>query len=72
MNPQPIRVVQWTTGKVAREAIKAILDRPELELVGLYAFSADKVGRDVGELIELGHTVGVKATDQIYPFDHNL
>lgn len=65
MNPQPIRVVQWTTGKVAREAIKAILDRPELELVGLYAFSADKVGRDVGELIELGHTVGVKATDQI-------
>lgn len=61
----PIRIVQWTTGKVAREAIKAILDRPELQLVGLYAFSKDKVGRDVGDLIELGRTVGVNATDNI-------
>lgn len=62
---RPLRVVQWTTGKVATQALKAILERPNLELVGLYAFSADKVGRDVGELIGLGREVGVKATNDL-------
>ena len=62
---RPLRIVQWTTGKVARESIKAILDRPELELVGVYAYSADKVGRDVGELVDLGRRVGVGATDDV-------
>jgi hypothetical protein len=60
-----LRIVQWTTGKVATQSIKAILDRPELELVGLYAFSEDKVGRDVGDLIGLGRPIGVKATHDI-------
>jgi hypothetical protein len=65
MNEARIRVVQWTTGKVARESIKTILDRPNLELVGVYAFSKQKVGKDVGELIGLGRKVGVAATDDI-------
>ncbi|MET0286884.1 MAG: dihydrodipicolinate reductase [Polyangiales bacterium] len=60
-----LRVVQWTTGKVATQSIKAILDRPELELVGLYAFSKEKVGQDVGDLIQLGRKLGVKATNDI-------
>ena len=62
---KPIRVVQWTTGKVASEAVKAILERPQLELVGVYAYSADKVGMDVGELCDLGRAVGVTATNDI-------
>ena len=60
-----LRVVQWTTGKVATQAIKAILDRPELELIGVYAFSQEKVGKDVGDLIGLGRKLGVRATDDI-------
>ncbi|MGA9677048.1 MAG: dihydrodipicolinate reductase [Mycobacterium sp.] len=59
------RIVQWTTGQVARHAVKSVLERPGLDLVGAYAFSADKVGRDVGDLIGLGRTVGVQATDDI-------
>ena len=59
------RVVQWTTGKVARQAVKAVLDDPKLELVGVYAHSESKAGVDVGDLIELGHTVGVAATNDI-------
>lgn len=59
------RVVQWTTGNVSRQALRAVLERPDLELVGVYAHSADKVGRDVGELAELGTTVGVAATNDI-------
>jgi hypothetical protein len=61
----PIRIVQWTTGKVAREALKAVIDRPDLELVGVYAYTKDKVDRDVGDLADLGTMVGVTATDDI-------
>jgi hypothetical protein len=45
-----IRVVQWTTGAVAKSTIRATLAHSDLELVGCYAWSPHKVGRDVGEL----------------------
>ena len=56
-----IRVIQWATGNVGRHAVEAILAHPELELVGARVYSADKAGRDVGELCGLGRT-GVVAT----------
>jgi hypothetical protein len=57
-------VVQWTTGNVGRRAVRAVVGRPDLELVGCYAWSADKVGRDVGELCGID-PVGVLATDDV-------
>jgi hypothetical protein len=60
-----IRLVQWTTGNISRAAVKALLERPDLELVGVFAYSADKVGKDVGELCDLESTVGVRATNDI-------
>src|SRR5215470_616755 len=60
----PIRVLQWTTGHVGREAVKAILAHPELELVGAYAWSPEKEGRDVGELCGVGR-LGVTATQDV-------
>lgn len=62
---QPVRVVQWTTGKVASESIKAILKRPNLQLVGVFAFSRDKHGRDVGELAGLEKPLGINATAEL-------
>lgn len=59
-----IRVVQWTTGGVARSAVRAVLAHPELELVGCYAWSAEKAGKDVGELCGLG-PLGITATHDI-------
>jgi hypothetical protein len=59
-----IRVVQWTTGLVARSAVRAVLATPGLELVGCYAWSPDKVGRDVGELCA-GPPIGVVATGDV-------
>lgn len=59
-----IRVVEWTTGQVARAAVRAVLAQQELELVGCYAWSPRKVGKDVGELCELP-PLGVTATDDI-------
>jgi hypothetical protein len=59
-----LRVVQWSTGNVGRQALAAVLDHPELELVGVFAFGADKVGRDAGELCGRA-PVGVVATDDV-------
>jgi hypothetical protein len=60
----PHRVVQWTTGHVGREAVKGILRHPELELVGCYAWSPDKEGRDVGELCGVD-PIGIEATRDV-------
>ena len=48
------RVVQWTTGNVGRQSVAAIVAHPDLELVGCYAWSPDKVGTDVGDLCGIG------------------
>lgn len=64
MGTNQLRVVQWTTGKTGRAAVRALVEHPALDLVGCYAWSADKVGRDVGELCRIKPT-GVKATDDI-------
>jgi 4-hydroxy-tetrahydrodipicolinate reductase len=58
-----LRVVQWSTGNVGRNAIAGIDARPDLELVGVWVSSADKVGKDAGELAGLGRTLGVAATN---------
>jgi 2,4-diaminopentanoate dehydrogenase len=60
-----LRVVQWTTGNVAVEVVKALLQRPDIELVGAYAYSLDKVGKDVGVLCDTGGELGVCATDDV-------
>src|SRR5581483_3338747 len=59
-----LRVVQWTTGNVGRQSVAAIARNPGLELVGCYAWSPDKVGRDVGELCGL-ERLGVTATHDV-------
>jgi hypothetical protein len=58
------RVVQWTTGNVGKRSVRAVTAHPDLELVGCYAWSADKVGRDVGELCGID-PLGVTATDDV-------
>jgi hypothetical protein len=59
-----IRVVQWTTGNVGKQSVDAVQRHPDLELVGCYAWSPDKVGKDVGELCGLD-AVGVAATNDV-------
>jgi 2,4-diaminopentanoate dehydrogenase len=59
-----IRVVQWTTGKTGSAAVRGMVGHPALKLVGCYAFSADKVGQDVGTLAGI-EPIGISATDDI-------
>jgi 2,4-diaminopentanoate dehydrogenase len=58
------RIVQWTTGNVGKRSVRAVALNPTLELVGCYAWSEDKVGRDVGDLCGI-EPVGVTATNDV-------
>jgi hypothetical protein len=60
----PLRIVQWTTGNVGRRSVRAIASNPTLQLVGCYAWSPDKVGRDVGVLCGI-EPLGVATTDEL-------
>jgi hypothetical protein len=60
----PYRVVQWTTGNVGKSSVAAIASNPNLELVGLYAWSDEKAGRDAGELVGI-EPLGVTATNDV-------
>jgi hypothetical protein len=59
-----IRVVQWTTGNVGKQSVQAVMTRPDLELIGCYAWSPDKTGKDVGELCGI-EPIGVSATNDV-------
>ena len=54
------RVIQWGTGAVGTHTLRAVLDHPQLELVGLKACSEAKLGRDAGELVHRPAT-GIRA-----------
>ena len=60
----PHRVIQFATGNVGILALRAIIEHPDLELVGLWVHSTDKAGRDAGELCGL-EPVGVTATNRL-------
>ncbi|HWE55475.1 MAG TPA: hypothetical protein VG435_08170 [Acidimicrobiales bacterium] len=58
------RVVQWATGNIGTYSLKAVIGHPRLELAGVYVYSADKEGRDAGQLCGLD-PVGVLATRDV-------
>ncbi len=64
MSRGPYRVVQWATGNIGARSLRAVIEHPELELVGVYVFSDAKAGKDAGELSGLGPT-GVVATRDV-------
>ena len=51
-----LRVVQWGTGNVGRNAIRTIIGRPDLELVGVKVYDPAKAGLDAGDLVGLPPT----------------
>ena len=56
------RVVVWATGGIGSIAIRAIERRPDLDLVGVWVHSEEKVGKDAGELAN-GEPIGLAATN---------
>jgi hypothetical protein len=62
---RPLRVIQWTTGNIGSRSLHAILGRPDLELVGVFAHGADKVGKDAADLCGWPEPTGIAATDDV-------
>ena len=63
MSGSRYRVIQWATGAVGAYALRALVEDPDFELVGVYVHDAGKVGRDAGELAGLPIRTGITATD---------
>jgi len=66
------RVIQWGTGNAGFHSLRALIRRPDFELVGLYAFSSEKVGKDAGEIAGIEERTGILATgdkDKILAMD---
>lgn len=58
------RVIQWGTGNVGKHSLRCLIERPDLELVGVKVYSAAKAGIDAGELVGLPPT-GIVATTSV-------
>jgi len=59
-----LRVAQWATGTVGMFAMKAVIEHPQMELVGVKVYSSAKDGADAGELCGLP-AIGVRAVRDI-------
>ena len=62
---RPLRVIQWTTGNIGRRSLHAIIGRPDLELVGVYAHGAGKIGVDAADLCGWPEPTGITATADV-------
>lgn len=57
-----VRVVHCGTGNVGRFALRGLIDHADLELIGLYSVSPDKIGRDASELVGYPKATSIRAT----------
>ena len=64
MSGKRYRVAQWGTGHSGMAALRAVIDHPQLDLVGVYVYSGEKAGRDAGELCGR-QPAGVAATRSV-------
>lgn len=59
-----IRVIQWATGAMGKSCLRAVIDHPAMELVGLLVYGEAKAGRDAGDIARRPAT-GVIATRNV-------
>jgi hypothetical protein len=58
------RIIQWSTGNAGSAALRAAIESPDLELVGVWVHSPQKDGVDAGTLAGVD-PVGVAATNDM-------
>jgi 4-hydroxy-tetrahydrodipicolinate reductase len=63
MTDKKIRVIQYGLGPIGIETARLITRRSGMEIVGAVDISKDLVGRDLGDILGLNHTMGVTVTD---------
>jgi 4-hydroxy-tetrahydrodipicolinate reductase len=61
---EPIRVIQYGLGAIGRAAARLAVSRPGIELVGAVDRDPKLTGKDLGEVLGLGRTLGVTVSDK--------
>src|ERR1700722_11588628 len=56
------RVIHWATGHTGKMVVRATAERPDYKAVGAFTYSADKVGKDLGDICGIAR-LGVIATN---------
>lgn len=60
----PIRVLQWGLGAMGSGMAKLMLEKNGLKIVAAVDSRPDYVGKDLGDVLKVGKTLGVKVTDK--------
>lgn len=59
MKDKKIRVISYGLGPIGMKTAEIILDNPKLEIVGAIDIAPEKVGKDLGDLLNPGKKIGV-------------
>tara|TARA_R110001599_G_scaffold26856_2_gene94593 strand:- start:32721 stop:33767 length:1047 start_codon:yes stop_codon:yes gene_type:complete len=62
---QPLKIIQWATGNIGGRSLRAVIEHPELDLVGVWVSSAEKVGRDAAALCGLESATGIISKNSV-------
>src|SRR3972149_5442730 len=62
---QKIRIVCYGMGAVGSRIAKLLLEKEGIQIVGVIDIATDKVGKDLGEVLELNKKLGVIVTDNV-------
>ena len=60
-----LRVIVIGTGGVGAHALRAVLGNSGYDLTGVWVSSAEKAGKDAGELAGIGRATGIVATTDL-------
>jgi hypothetical protein len=63
--PQPITVAQYGIGPIGAEIARLLLTKPWIKVVGAVDIDPNKIGKDLGEVIGIGRSVGVPVTAEL-------
>jgi len=61
---EPIRVIQYGLGAIGRAAARLAASRPGIQLVGAVDLNPQLVGKDLGDVLELGRKLNVPISDK--------
>jgi len=62
---QSISVAQYGIGPIGAEIARLLLTKPWVKVVGAVDIDPNKIGKDLGEVIGLGRSIGVPVTAQL-------
>jgi len=62
-----IRTIHYGIGAIGAEIVRAVLNSPEIEIVGAIDAGAAKAGKDLGEVAGVGHTLGISVSYEPEP-----